>query len=107
MCEYLVMTGYLIPILHCRQWGNIKWKASSRPSVLLLCLPLEGSDDILFPLASVRGRGAGRLSVTKSCPHYNLKTVKRYFSETSYIGKAHSDDVSCTRTTTLTCLFLK
>ena len=31
MCEYLGRTGYLTvtPILHCLQWGNINWKASS------------------------------------------------------------------------------
>ena len=28
MCEYLGRTGYLTPILHCRQWGNIKWIVS-------------------------------------------------------------------------------
>ena len=28
MCGYLGRTGYLTPILHCRQWGTIKWKAS-------------------------------------------------------------------------------
>ena len=30
MCEYLGRTGYLTPILHCRQWGNIKWKDSKK-----------------------------------------------------------------------------
>ena len=29
----------------------------------------------------------------------------RYFNETSYICKAHSDDLSCTRTITLACIF--
>ena len=28
MYEYLGRTGYFTPILHRRQWGNIKWKAS-------------------------------------------------------------------------------
>ena len=26
MCEYLGRTEYSTPILHCLQWGNIKWK---------------------------------------------------------------------------------
>ena len=36
------------------------------------------------------------LSITKLCPLYNLITVK-IFQETSYICKAHSDNVSCIR----------
>ena len=35
------------------------------------------------------------LSVTKLCQLYNLKTFKNDFNETSYIYKAHSEDVSC------------
>ena len=28
MCEYQGRTGYFTPVLHCRQRGNSKWKAS-------------------------------------------------------------------------------
>ena len=46
------------------------------------------------------------LSVTKSCLLYNLKPFK-IFKQTSNICKAHSDDVSCTRTITLLWIFLE
>ena len=47
----------------------------------VIMYPLEGSGDILFsPL-----RSSVCLSVTKSCPLYNLKTIREIFKQCNFI----------------------
>ena len=38
MCKHLGRTGYFNLVLHCRQWGNIKWKASMTGSAYHVCV---------------------------------------------------------------------
>ena len=77
------------------------------PSVDLIMSPhLEGWGDMLFFPLRLSVRLSVGLSLTKLCPLYNL-IADRYFNETSYTCKEHSDDVSCTRTIALACLFFK
>ena len=121
--NFITFTMYFCEILDWAPIFSLKWsilrllvKIKSIPDWHLFISQMETKWTKWYAMTShvIAYRSLELLFGTHTF-HFNCKYAAylgccnryRYFIETSYICKAHSDDVPCSRTITLACLFFK